>query len=245
MANYKKNKIKKGEMKVKKVLLCLVCASLGAVTSINAYAEGTTATYNDTNDIATPTGTGNIENVIITDSETFSGLTGSNVFFIDQAPSGSLLNAAAGFAMKKDAPNGTYYMTLRYDDTTEKIPFTVKNSIKSTDVPMLMLDGSIEDGDGDEFSLAFVTENFVDLSEYKTVKFAFTQDGTTGYFGYYLKDMQAKFPSSTINLGDQTGVFLGVRLTGIENSYKNGSGGANVSMWLSKDENWKDKGGNE
>ena len=46
--------------------------------------------------------------------------------------------------------------------------------------------------------------------------------------------------SSKIDLGIPGGqVFFGIRLTEIESTYRNGSGGANVSMWLSKDENFK------
>lgn len=231
---------------MKKSLWCLVfafCVAVGA----NAYAEGATATYNDTNDIVNPVVTGNIKNVVITNSASNADITANNIFYIDQA-SGSVLNSAAGFAMTEDAPSGIYYMTLRYDSgEVETIPINVKNNIKSDDVPMLPLDGSIEDGVGDDFSVAFITSNFVNLEDYKTVKFAFTaKNGQTGYFGYYLKDIEGKMKSSTINLGEKTGkVFFGVRLTGIENDYKNGSDGANVSMWLSKDENWKDKGGNQ
>ena len=220
---------KKGDLRMKKALLCLAFAFCTAV-GVNAYATGT-ATYNDTNDIVNPTDVGTVKNVIITDVA--SGVAAENIFYVDQAPSGSVLNSAAGFAMKKDAPNGTYYMTLRYDNnTTEQIPFTVKNSIKSDDMPMVLLPGSIEDGEDGKFSVAFVTENSVNLSEYTTVKFAFTENGTTGYFGYYLKNLQAKFPSSEINLVGPNGVFVGVKLTEIENIYKNGAGGANVSMWL-------------
>ena len=209
--------------------------------STNAYAAGATATYNDTNDIVNPVDAGSIKSVVITNSSSNTNITTNNIFYIDQAPSGSVLNSAAGFAITKDAPTGTYYMTLRYNDNiTEKIPFTVKNNIKSDDMPMVLLPGSIENGNADEFSVAFVTENLVNLSEYKTVKFAFTADGTTKYFGYYLDDMKDKMKSSKIDLGIPGGqVFFGIRLTEIESTYRNGSGGANVSMWLSKDENFK------
>ena len=101
-------------------------------------------------------------------------------------------------------------------------------------MPLLMLNGSMEDGDNSDFSVAFVTNDLVDLSEYRTVKFAFTANGETSYLGYYLSNMQGKMPSSEINLGGHNGkVFLGVRLTEIENKYKTSSGG-NVQMWLSK-----------
>ena len=92
------------------------------------------------------------------------------------------------------------------------------------DFPMSVLEGSTSEDANGNLSMAFVSEDSIDPTEYKTVRFGFTKDGTTIYKGYALN----KLISTTLTLGE--GAFVGVCLMDIPAEYK-----GNVSMWLSND----------
>ena len=200
---------------MKKLLLCMVFA-LCAAASANAYAaDATDVTFNDVTDTVTATDS-DVKTVIITNQDPKEKIEDKNIYYMDQALQGSPLSAIAGFAMKKDPPVGTYYMTLRYsDDKTETKTFEVTNQVKSTDLAMTPLNGTT----------AFVTSNTVNLSDYKSIKVGFIKkDGKTTYLGCNFNE----FGLSVLKLGDTDGAFVGVQLNGVDEY-------GSVSMWLSPD----------
>ncbi len=204
---------------MKKFLLCLAFAVFVAIGA-NAYAA---AVYNDLNDTVSAAGETGVSMVVITNTE--SGMNENNVFYIDQASPESVLDASLGFAMKNDAPAGTYYMTLkRNDGTKETIPFSVENKIKSSDFSMVELAAS-EPVNG-KYSAAFITSDSIATDGYNTVKFGFTKDGETTYLGYSLSSLL----SSQISIGETQRAFVGIQLNDIPSEYL-----GNVSMWLSND----------
>ncbi len=200
---------------MKKIILCMVFA-LCAAASANAYAAD--PVYNDATDTVTADESG-IKTVIIT-KVTGEKLEDKDIYYMDQALQGSTLNAALGFAMKKDTPAGTYKMTLRYDDPTAEnktITFSVANQVKSADLLMTPLTGSNPP--------AFVTTDAVNSSEYKSIKVGFTKNGATTYFGCNLSELEV---SEVSLLGE--GAFLGIQLDDVTEAYDS------ISMYLSKDE---------
>ena len=210
-------KYKKGEMLMKKLLLCMVFA-LCAAASANAYAAD--ATYDKDTGIANiPGETRTVKTVIITDEDpTQKTIADKNIYYMDQALQGSPLSAATGFAIKEDPPAGKYYMTLRYsDDTTDEFTFTIEPEA-AADLEMTALDGTETVAEnGNSFSTAFITDipDPVKLSDYNNIKFSFTDSNNkTTCLGYPLD----RLLSSEISLGDS--VFLGVQINNIPIAYQ-------------------------
>ena len=72
---------------------------LFTIVGANAYAAST-ATYNDSTDTVSVAGESNVKTVIITDTD--GEVADANIYYMDQASSGSAIDAALGFAMKED-----------------------------------------------------------------------------------------------------------------------------------------------
>ena len=210
---------------MKKALLFLALV-ISAVLGVSAYAEE--AAYDKTTNTASAVKE-NVKTVLITNTET--GIESGNIFYVDQAKTGSVLDAAAGFAMKANAPDGTYFMRLGYNElvsgsaAAETLSFTI-TTIAPDSAMGLLADSYAESADGKTFSVAFVTEDAIDPNDYATVKFGFTDAETTTYLGYPLADLLG----TKMTLEDGAGIKLGVQLNDIPIEYKD-----NVSMMLSND----------
>lgn len=208
---------------MKKLLLCMVFA-LCAAASANAYAAD--ATYDSASGKVTAQKSG-IKTVIIT-KDTDKAIQDGDIYYMDQAFSGSSLDAAVGFAIKENAPVGTYRMRVNDGSTTDEFTFTIEPEL-AADLPMDALTGTETVAEnGNSFSTAFITDipNPVKLSDYNNIKFSFTDSNNkTTCLGYPLD----RLLSSEISLGDS--VFLGVQINNIPIEYR-----SRVSVSLSNAE---------
>ena len=198
-----KSIIKKGEIGVRKVFLCMIFALFAAV-STNAYAAG--AVYSDETNKVTAENKSNIQTVLITNTEGTVD-TEDDIFYIDQAVNSSL-DAAIGFLMKANPQNGRYYMKLYNGETTEMLSFTI-GEVNVEDKALLPLNNAIVNGDS--YSVAFVTSDDLYIEDYNIVKFAFEQNGTTKYLGYPLSSLES---FTEFSLGNNEKRFFGVQLNG-------------------------------
>jgi len=200
---------------MRKFLTCLTVA-VTVMLATTAFAEQT-ATYNA--GVVSYPATG-VKTAIITDAA-------DSIWYIDQAKFGTTLDAAAGFAMKTDAPVGTYTLALGYTGVgeevkpSEKITFDIVEKLADLPVAALTGEGAVIDNGNGTHNAAFKADNVV-LTGYNSLVFTFVEGESSTSLAYPLSELDIP----TIS-GDGA-ITLAIQLNNIPDKYKE-----NVSLCFS------------